>query len=141
MATAKELKAQLQKLAEDRKVRIELEAEAKEVAALEQKLKDNTAIADAEEKLGAQGVHIACLETPDGRMVIIKRAPYALFREYQEKVAPKTEDLEALAEACRHYPDAGEFDEIIEEFPGLLNGLTKAILKLAGSLQEDAAKK
>jgi hypothetical protein len=136
-----EIKAKLKRLDEERKTRLEAEAEERELAKLEQTLADNTAIADAEVKIGEQGVHIACIATPDGRIVILKRAPYALFREFQEKKDPKTSELEELAEACRHYPDADTFDKIVEEYPGFLSGMTKAILKLSGALQEDAAKK
>ena len=140
-AEADKIKEGMRALAEARKAKQAARAEANEIAALTQKLADNTAIADAEERLGEQGVHCACLEAPDGRVVILKRAPYALFREYQEKKNANTDDLESLVEACRHYPDEKAFDAILEEFPGLLNGMVKGVLKLAGSLQDDTAKK
>jgi len=141
MSEAAKIKEEMRALAESRKAKHAARASAKEIADLKQRLADNTAIADAEEKIGEQGVHIFCAETPDGRVVILKRAPYALFREHQEKKSATTDDLESLVEACRHYPDEKVFDAILEEFPGFLTILIKGVLKLAGSLQEDTAKK
>ena len=135
------LKEQLAAQAAERTAKLAERADTRELAKLKQRLADNTAIMRAESELGEQGVYCACIPTPDGRVVILKRADFAKYREFQDKVKPSITDIEELVSHCRFYPENEVFEDICEEYPGLLGVFSLAIAKLAGTLQEDMAKK
>lgn len=116
-------------------------AEAREIKRLEIELENNEAILKAERELGEQGIECAVLFAPDGRAVILKKAPYALYRKFQDTPNTKASDIEQFVQSCRFYPDAEEFGDIQEAFPGLLIPCMTAIAHMAGGAAEAVAKK
>lgn len=128
-----ELKKAREALAEEADLAAQIEAE-------ERAIRDETALAEAVEKFGAVGTHIAVVETALG-MVIIRRASALKFRRFQDKGSFSTDDVGGLVRPCVVWPSAGELDTILDELPATLTRLASAVVTLAGQRTEEVAKK
>lgn len=124
------LRAQLAEVEAERDAAKDPEAE---IRAAELELANQTALFKAEREFGKLGLHIAGLKTPDGRLVIVKRANHLLFRKWSEEIASAdTNKAEELIRPCLVYPTRDAFEAITEEFPGMIGVLANLIAKLAG---------
>jgi hypothetical protein len=139
------------KLAELRAKRSELQAarEARaaqrdaddELEAEERAIRDEQALADAEEKYGRVGRDLAAVDTDFG-VVILKRAHQATFRRFMESGEDtKTEDLMRLVRPSIVYPSPGDFDGYIDQQPMILARCAKAVSQLAGLRTKETSAK
>ncbi len=121
-------------LAELEAARVEREAalsEQEELESAERAVRDAKALAAAEKEHGRAGKSLAAVETPRG-LVIVKRAAPIVFRRFQDQGKYESDALRDLVKPCVVYPDKGAFDQLLEEFPGLLVPLSNAVCELAG---------
>lgn len=104
-------------------------------------LKDESAIFDAERKIGKQGEKIFVVKDvnhPDFDVVVVKRPNAVAFKQFQDLEAPKTIDIEKLVAPCVVYPSIDAFDKAqATEIPGLLLRAAKGVSYLAGVRKAD----
>jgi hypothetical protein len=117
-----------------------LESPEAKAAEATKELADLEAIEKAICDFGPEGKEIAYVKTDRG-VVIVKRPSAPTFKKFQEKDEPKVADIRALVAPCVVHPSQGEFDEIIEYWPLVLNGLATLVARLAGGrISIDAGK-
>lgn len=116
-------------------VALERDVEREELAA-----RNAIAIADAEEKYGEIGRHIAIIETDLG-VVIVKRPNHLLFRRYQDASKATTEAFSKLVTPCLVYPTVDAFERLLEQLPATLLRTANAVCALAGVRGEEVSGK
>jgi hypothetical protein len=136
-----ELRAKRAELQRQREAREARYAADDEVEAEERGLRDEQAIADAEERIGRVGKMIATIDTDLG-VVILKRAHQATMRRFMERAEDlKTEDLIKLVRPSLVYPSGPEFDVMLDAQPMVLHRCSKALGVLAGLRVRETAEK
>lgn len=111
-----------------------------EVAALERDAADAEALADATEKHGAVGSHIAVVPTILG-CIIVKRPNGAAFRKFQDSAKADSVAFDKLVRPCIVFPSADRVDRIFDEQPATLGRCADAVVQLAGARREELAGK
>jgi hypothetical protein len=132
-----ELKAERVGLEEARAKREQERRVSEEIEEQEQIIRDERAIADAEEKYGPIGKKIAAIKTPGLGIVIVKRPHHVTFRKWSDTNLGKdggvsNDALEELIRPCIVHPSRTEFDRYCEEQPAILLRASNVITKLAG---------
>lgn len=147
MSAREELEARLRKansqLAELERAREERAEDARfeqEVIARERAVKDEHAIAEAEEKYGPVGTKIAIVQTELGA-IVLKRPNALHFRRFQDEGETKSKHVLQLVRPCRVYPDEAAFEQILEEQPAVLVALGNAVSELAGARTREVSGK
>jgi pyruvate/2-oxoglutarate dehydrogenase complex dihydrolipoamide acyltransferase (E2) component len=110
------------------------------LAKAKRQLADEMAIADAERVHGAVGEGIACVYTPKG-VVIVKRPHHLIFRRFADSGELTTAACEKLIGPCLVHPSKEAFEDLTEEFPGVIATLAALCTKLAGVGSEQASGK
>lgn len=114
------------------------ETDEARAARLELEAANETALADAEERLGAIGVMFATVTTSGGALVIVKRPHPLVWKTARIEVQTKNQQkLEAAAakliRQCLVHPTPPVYDALAEAQGALPDALIGLIAKLAGS--------
>lgn len=135
-ARTERLKLATDNAAADKIAKIKAEAEAEERGLAEDKK-----IAELTEKHGPIGKAWDIVRT-DAGMIALKKPNHLLFKRFQDKESPRTDDIDALlVRPCLLWPTKAEFDVILEEVPAALLMAANVCSVLAGIRQEGLAKK
>lgn len=134
------VRAEREALEAERARKAEVETARAELAAEEQRLKDEPEIAKAVNEHGAIGSKIAVVETDMGA-IVVKRPPPVVFKRFQDKGSTKTDDFWSLVKPCIVYPDVRRVNEILEALPGTLGSLADEVVTLAGYRTKEAGGK
>ena len=99
---------------------------------------NETALADAEEKIGELGVHLATVTTSGGALVIVKRPHPLVWKTARLEVQTKNDQklaaaCEKLIRQCLVHPSPLEYQKLVEEQGALPDALVQLIAKLAGA--------
>ncbi len=110
----------------------EAEREASDELEREQQaIKDLEAIEKLEEEHGPKGKKWDTVDTRRG-IIAVKRPAGPTWKKFTELEKIRHQDVDAFVRPCRIYPDAAEFNAIVEDEPAaLMRAATKAC-ELAG---------
>jgi hypothetical protein len=136
--TLAEVRARLAELAEARQQRHEDPEIA--LAKATQDLADAEAIDTAEREIGRVGDQIATYGTPRG-VVIVKRPNHLLFRRFADAPQLTVAVCEELVLTCLVHPSRDVFEQLAEDFPGILAPLASKVSELAGVRAKDTSGK
>lgn len=134
------VRAERQKLADEREAREQERALADLVEQEERSLRNERAIAEAEAAHGALGKKIAAVEARSG-VVIVKRPHHVLFRKFTDASKFTSDECEKLVRPSLVYPDKATFDSWAEEEPAIIVRAANACAMLAGVRGEEASGK
>lgn len=137
LAQLRAQRTELRASRENRNAVAELQAQVEQE---ELALRNEQALAEAEEQHGPLGDKIAAVYTRMG-VVIVKRPVSMVFKRFQEAGKTKHEDFDRLVRPCLVYPTKAEFDRIVEEQPATLIRCADAVAVLAGVQTDDNAGK
>jgi hypothetical protein len=135
-----ELRARREALEADRDKRQQARAISDQIDEETRKVRDLEAIQKAETEHGPVGKAIRTIETPNG-VVIVKKPNMVLFRRFQDVASAKSEDLDKLVRPTLVHPTKAEFDQWLEEYPGILTPVADAVCLLAGVASGDRSGK
>ncbi len=125
------------KLAEQRAARDAKQAAPRAAAAtvqLEQQIKDEAALAEAQDTHGEDNVKAV---TSASGLVIVKRDHHLKFKQFMDRGKFTTAALEEQIARCLVYPSADALDKYIELEPFLLQSVSGAIAVLAGAKSDE----
>lgn len=128
MRAAKAARSALAKSRAEKTAQLELEAA---VEAEERALKDEQALACAEDEIGPVGKKICTVPTDLG-IVILKKPHPAVYNRFQDKGELTTRALTEFVQPSLVYPK-DRFDQILDELPATLALCGNAIAELAGA--------
>lgn len=137
-------RARRTKLAAEREQKNAAKVLESALAAEEQGIVDDEAIAKIDDEHGPEGREFKVLRTDLGA-VVVKRAPGPAFKKFQDlKARPnhkETELCEQLARPCVIHPSKERFDEMLREQPYIATRCADAIAVLAGVRAEEVSEK
>jgi multidrug efflux pump subunit AcrA (membrane-fusion protein) len=125
------------KIAAARAAREEAKAPARqkrELERLERQLKDELALAAAQDEHGDENVRAV---TSESGLVVVKRDHHLKFKMFLDKGKFTTAVLEEQIARCLVHPTADELDAYIEKEPFLLQSVSGAIAVLAGAKSDE----
>lgn len=131
------LKAERERLVEEREAREAARAEARELEALKIGIADEQAILKAEAELGQVGVDIATVRSAKGHgVVIVKRPTHAQYRLLVDSLRADKMTLSAINErfvlSVLVHPTKADFESILKKESGLLDRVADQAAFLGG---------
>jgi hypothetical protein len=130
----KELKAKLLAQRAAREAATAPQRAKSELERLEQQIKDEAALAVAQDKYGADRVKAV---TSESGLVIVQSDHHLKFKQFMDRGNFKVAALEEQIARCLVYPTADELDAYIEKEPFLLQSVSGAIAVLAGAKSDE----
>lgn len=119
-------KAEREKHEAEAEAKAEVERLRRQAEREENAARDAPHITAAEEQYGPLGEGISIVDTPRGA-IVIKRPHHLVYRKFAAKEKPKIREVEEFVTGCVVYPDKARFEEISEEFFGVINACAEAI--------------
>jgi len=130
----------IQRIREQREKLADQRLEGEKAAEIEQEAEDEEAIFKAEQELGERGKKFATVRSPKG-VIILKQPNPLKYRQFMDANKFTTTSVEAFILPCRVHPSGGRLDEILKEWPGLLQECADAVVELArGKRKEQEGK-
>jgi hypothetical protein len=133
-ARIRELKAKIAAQRAARDTKMSAPRAASLATQLEQQLKDEAALAAAQDEHGEDNVRAV---TSTSGLVIVKRDHHLKFKQFMDRGKFGTKELEEQIARCLVYPSADEFDKYAEREPFLLQSASGAIAVLAGAKSDE----
>jgi hypothetical protein len=130
----RELKAKLKAQREARDAKMAAPRAVSETAQLEQQIKDEAALAAAQDEHGEDNVRAV---TSASGLIIVKRDNHLKFKQFMDRGKFTTAALEEQIARCLVYPTADLLDQYIVKEPFLLQSVSGAIAVLAGAKSDE----
>lgn len=129
LAELRAKRAELERAREEREAQYERDDE---VEGEERAIRDEQALADAEQRIGRVGKIITTVETDLG-LVILRRAHQASMKRFMDRAGEATtDDLLKLVIPCLVYPSKPEFEAMIDAQLLTLHRASRKLGELAG---------